>query len=205
MYSSSDLLHVILKMLSKYDSEYLHSETSAVIDLWNEIPEHLNLGHVLIPKYEKELSNHIARYLKLAAPEFAIDREVLVTPRPYKYSDQDSGYVDLKIQSQDLSRHIQPGVVHIEVKCNWNREVATNLKTQLYQKYVQQTPNSCGIFLCGCFASPRWFEKDYRYKQIVKGYKTVDETKASLKEQLLRLPQSDACKIAVVAIDCSIG
>ena len=205
VYSSSDLLQVILKMLSKYDSEYLHSETSAVTDLWNEIPEHLNLGYVLIPKYEKELSNHIARYLKLAAPEFAIDREVLVTPRPYKYSDQDSGYVDLKIQSQDLSRHIQPGVVHIEVKCNWNREVATNLETQLYQKYVQQTPNSCGIFLCGCFASPRWFEKDYRYKQIVKGYKTVDEAKASLKEQLLRLPQSDASKIAVVAIDCSIG
>lgn len=204
VYSSFDLLRVLVKMLSKYDSEYLHSETRAITDLWNEIPEHLKIGYVLIPKYEKDLSNHIARYLKLSVPEFAIDREVLVTPRLYKYSEDDAGYVDLKIQVQDLSHHIQPGVVHIEVKCNWNHEVATNLDKQLYQKYVLQTPNSCGIFLCGCFSSPKWYKSDYRQKQIVKGYATVEEANKSLQKQLAELSPSDASKIAAVAIDCSI-
>lgn len=55
-----------------------------------------------------------------------------------------------------------------EVKCNWNREVATALRDQLGRRYLQGPEGTAGVYVAVCIGGSSWHSSDSRRAQAAR-------------------------------------
>ena len=138
--SADDLLDAVLASLERLQRRLLVAESPQLRSLWNdgrgsELPS---------PKTEEALSDTVADWLchDLGLQSgIVLNREVQATRL---------GRLDLKVQTA-----ARPGLaeltVAVEVKGEWNREVASSLGKQLAQQYLVANEWTHGIYLVGWF------------------------------------------------------
>lgn len=191
LHTMGALRKYLMETLSEYDA-WLRIGNNAR-SLWRrKMDQH---SYFWVPKGELSLSDEIGDYIQKEARSLSAFREPFVGFYP-KGGKRVRGFADLVVHAQDPNGKRSPAEVIIEVKGNWNREVRTNLKTQLVKCYLKGRPNSGGIFLCGCYNLPR--------EKTVSKYRTSVEALASLNAQKEKLVDKVQRRIDVSAIDCSI-
>ena len=191
LHTMGALRKYLMAILSDYDAWLRVGDNAR--SLWRR--RVIRHSYFWVPKGELALSDEIGDYIQQKARSLSAFREPFVGFYP-KEGKNARGFADLVVHAQDPKGKRSPAEVIIEVKGNWNREVRTNLKTQLVKHYLKVRPHSGGIFLCGCYNLPR--------EKTVSKYRTSVEARASLKEQKEKLANKVQRRIDVSAIDCSI-
>lgn len=191
LHTMGALRKYLMEILSDYDAWLRVGDNAR--SLWRRrVIQH---SYFWMPKGELSLSDEIGDYIQQKARSLSAFREPFVGFYP-KDGEKARGFADLVVHAQDPKGKQSPAEVIIEVKGNWNREVQTNLRTQLVKRYLKRRPHSGGIFLCGCYNLPK--------AKTVWKYRTSVEALASLKAQKEKLTDKVQRRIDVSAIDCSI-
>jgi len=158
--TGGQLIDVIVESLDRLHSK-LHGEMPASRDLWN------NLRNSWRPKDEQDLADYVARHLDedLKSRGIIVNREVQIRRG---IGDGTGQRTDIHVDA--VIPGAQPGsyeriYVILEVKGNWNTELATAMETQLRDRYLKEIRCRDGIYLVGWFTCPKWGDSDHRKKQ----------------------------------------
>jgi len=177
------LLDVLCESLERLEQK-LHGEMPAVNDLWDNRGDSRNAQYY--PKDEIHFSDYIARHLRENLEQqrgIIINREVQIR----------RGQTDIHIDAVNPGSD-REGVdiikAIIEVKGCWNRELETAMKSQLVDRYLQDSQCPNGIYLVGWFRCEKWCNEDYR-KRDTPGY-SVNEASAHFSDQATEISQSSS-------------
>jgi hypothetical protein len=151
--SPQQLLDRIIESLHRLEAR-LHGETPAVADLWNQDR----------PKDEEHFSNYLKRHLSDDLIQHGIisNREVKIRP---------GAFTDIHIDA------VRPGgrgdpldvvSVIVEAKGCWNKDLKTDMRAQLRDRYLKENQCAHGLYVVAWFLGPRWTKKDYRLGQTPK-------------------------------------
>lgn len=145
---SASLRELILEALDELQANLQGSDALAHL-LWNRTSAECT------PKPEVSLSDLVAWSLKqrLAGKRIVINREVQIR-RPRKSGLPDS--VDIHIEAPAASPNGVRAVVLIEVKGGWNRDIETDMRNQLHDRYLAAEPEAVGIYLIGYYLCDAW-------------------------------------------------
>jgi hypothetical protein len=200
--SESDLLEAVIIVLYDYQKYLLDERRYNVRYLWNYCETRLKKKVKITeyyPKYEDDFSNHMAQFIKdKLEKEFQIvaNREVGITPKDIP---------DFLIQL--IKANEAPLELMVEVKCNWNKDVKTAMKKQLFEKYVVNSNSKIGLYVVAWFESDKWAKTDdNRAKQNI-GFRKegIEEAKKYFEDQAKGLRNSNDCDIRAIVIDCSLN
>jgi len=143
--SADDLLELVMDSISRFQAELNCTEFPQVRDLWNEYPK-------LRPKDESALTQKLVRWLRDdLGPKNGVALGCEVERSP--------------VHETDIVVWARPGGpaptrerfdVTIEVKCSFNREVATSLKKQLVGEYLLKLGGTHGIYVVGWYRGESW-------------------------------------------------
>jgi len=157
--SSQQLLDVILESLSHLQAE-LHGELASVGDLWN------CKGEEWWPKQEEDISDYIARHLKmdLANRGIIINREVQI--RRGRRGEMAGQSTDIHVDAVPAKGtqgqlYGSIGVV-IEVKGSWNDGLMQDMEGQLRDRYIKNNEYRAGLYVVAHFKAARWIATDGR-------------------------------------------
>lgn len=141
--SVDDVMQVVLDALDELQ-EWLRGETPQAFALWNTGPSFRN------PKDENQLSDWYCHSLRLVlASGLIVNREVEVA-NPTGRGVGSRQDIRIEVRDPDTGEHF---AVVVEVKGIWNREVLTNLTTQLAGDYLASGGLTHGIYLVVDFDS----------------------------------------------------
>lgn len=194
--SDSELHAVLLESLKAYQKQ-LH-ENPPNLELWNTVRDGQEI--VWDPKDENNLSsclkNHIERDLRERA--LIADREVQIRPR---IGAEPAQLTDILVRAVPFGPTGSPGApvsVVIEVKGAWNKGVLTDMKGQLYDRYLGTGQFRFGIYVVGYFTCPTWNrDKDAR-KTSGASRMGIKELWDKLERQTSELSVSERCVDAFV-------
>ncbi len=79
--------------------------------------------------------------------------------------------------------------VIIEVKGCWNQGVEKDMRGQLRDRYLTESPCCHGLYLIGWFVCPQWDADDYRRNQTPK--RTLEEAQRFFDDQAEGLSQEN--------------
>lgn len=197
--TTQDLLDVLMDQIGLYE-KYLQEGTRAVNDLWN------SKGRALYPqpKEEEALSDHIKRYLDLTLKNnILINREVQIDRKLHKDGKAGSR-TDLLVHAT-TSNGDSMLTVCIEVKCNWNSSAESSLQNQLINKYIANGVARGGILLLGWFDCKNWDTDDYRKRDSIKTWPTLEEARADLNKQATsEREKAGGKRVYAVAVNCTL-
>ncbi len=150
--NAEHLLQVVKESLNRLQ-EQLHGETPSVQFLWDRTSQSKTK-----PKDESALSDFVKLHLEkdLKARQIIVNREVQIHRK-----EKTDIHVDTFVMRADTQQLDMISVI-IEVKGSWNRELETAMKTQLKDRYLQNSHCQHGLYLVGWFNCDQWDEKDYR-------------------------------------------
>lgn len=140
-----ELLDAVLESLDRLQ-ERLQSETPLAPFLWNES----NNKKQQKPKNENRFSDFVKLHLtgELKHRSVLVSREVEVNNWP---GQGRGNCVDIIVQM--IANDGEKFTVVIESKGCWNRELHSEMETQLKQKYLVGAGHRCGVYLVGWFGT----------------------------------------------------
>jgi hypothetical protein len=153
--SDTQLMQAIIDAIALFERE-LHGERPTVGRLWNyEVDDRKK---TYWPKDEDDLSDELARFLRIALGGVIVNREVEIRPA----EDQRRGqYVDLLVEAFAAGSDVPLAVV-VEVKGLWNAGLERDLEDQLVSRYLSRGELTHGIYLVGWFSCKHWRANDAR-------------------------------------------
>lgn len=143
--SLSQLLEIVMTSLERLQQQ-MHSETPMVNLLWNEWG--IKESKKFRPKDEATLSDVIKLFLEsdLKGMGIILNREVEIRRSHSSFRGERTDIlIDVPL---DNPQREKVGIV-IEVKGCWNKEIRTELKGQLVDRYLLENPKRYGIYLVG--------------------------------------------------------
>jgi hypothetical protein len=194
--TDDDLLRTVLESLERLQKE-LHGETPAVKFLWNSKPENVT------PKEETELSNFIKRHLKKDLQNVFVNREVEIRGRRGKVQGEKPDIIVEAVKYDSYKKPIERLSLIIEVKCCFNKEYLTAMKTQLADRYLNNNQTKYGIYIGGWYMCDGWDFKDPRLKRSVGRNKTLREIEKYFADQAKELSQNGLVVKSFV-MDCRL-
>jgi len=181
--NGEQLMNVLIESLTRLETK-LQGETSAAIDLWNEIGR----GKYR-PKDESRFSDYAKRHLEEDIKEkgIIVNREVEIRHGEGSgLGEKTDIHVDAVIR--DKNREIYDSItVIIEVKGCWHKELKQAMKTQLVDRYLKDNRCQYGLYLVGWFDCAQWDNEDYRKAQVPK--LTIDQAQELFDAQAVELSQ----------------
>ena len=179
--SGRELLDVIAESLARFEST-LHGELTPVRNLWNIAAGKWS------PKDEEHLSDNIAWHLDrdLRQRGIIVNREVQI--RRSRGKDVPGQSTDIHVDTivsvgaAGTADHIS---VIIEVKGNWNRDLAAAMENQLRDRYLKDSQSRYGLYVIGWFTCAQWDVRDYRVRDCPPF--TLDEAKNRFAKQASEL------------------
>lgn len=151
--SNSHLYEIVLKALEEIKLN-LRNDTR-YLRVWNEF------NNTCFPKDERALSDELKRLLKTKLDNMIVNREVEISP---KISGSGNNIPDLLVECK-TSESIIASVV-IEVKGCWNPYLREAIKTQLYDRYMNDdTTYQYGIYLIGWYWCDKWNAENKKKKR----------------------------------------
>jgi len=192
--SEGQLLDVVVESLRRLETE-LHSETPAVIFLWNESSEGRSKRYT--PKSENDFSDYIKNYLTkdIKHRGIIINRECEI-----RRGQRTDIHVDAIVKGRDGKAYDAITVI-IEVKGCWNKELQHAMQTQLVERYLKENHCQHGLYLVGWFLCDRWDESDYKKADTPK--LSMDEMQKQLDAQAVELTQQNI-RVKALVIDTSL-
>jgi hypothetical protein len=142
--SEEDLQELVLDSVARFQDELNHTVHPTVPDLWNEKPPR--------PKDEIALTEKLVRWLNTdlgAKNGAAVGCQV----EPSRVHETD---IEVWARQGSAAPAGEGFVITIEVKCSFNREVATSLEKQLIGEYLLTLNRKYGIYLVGWYKAPGW-------------------------------------------------
>lgn len=193
--NTSDLADAVKASLGRYQT--LLKGPNPPTELWNE-----SAGPVKVwtPKDEENVSDCLARHLErdLKSHQVHVARESeLRQGTPAAKGDEP----DLVVAAPSASGDGQKLSVVIELKCSWNKEVATGMEQQLLNRYLRGLP--CGIYVVAHFNCASWSDSDYRKKQMLSG-NSLDELSGILETERQRLMATTPHRLDLMILDASV-
>lgn len=172
--TGEQLIDLLCDTLECLESE-MQGETPSARDLWNETCKRYR------PKDESALSDYLKRYFDKELQDIIVNREVQI--RKYIGGEQGQNtdiHVDAIIKNP-LYGSAEKIKIIIEVKGCWNDKLESDLKDQLWDRYLQDNPDAFGIYVVGWFKCKQWDSSDYRSKKCKA--KDIDSLRKNLGNQ----------------------
>lgn len=195
--NDDDLQRIVVDSLRRLRTE-LHGETPAVKFLWNSKPERTT------PKEETELSNFIKRYLKKDLENVLVNREVEIRGRRGKVAGEKPDIIVESVKYDANQKVIDRFKLIIEVKCCFNKDYLTAMKTQLADRYLKRNQSKYGIYVAGWFMCESWDKRDGRVKKSVGRNKTLKEIEKYFAKQADELSQEEI-SVESFVLDCRLA
>jgi hypothetical protein len=200
--SDHELAFVVLEALDDIGQEISrHGEL-----LWNYVAgqEVLKTGVVdrepWDPKFEGAVQAYFAHELthRLARRAVVVNREVFVKPTTPTGAGTRS---DILIEAIDhsMGEHPTRSAVVVEIKGNWNSELATGQRTQLANEYLPTLDSRAGIYLVAWFPIRLWTVNSSRRRSVAR--RAPDEILAELTNQAGGIEQESGVEITPVIIE----
>ncbi|OGV08813.1 MAG: hypothetical protein C4517_08895 [Stygiobacter sp.] len=194
--NEDDLQRIVVDSLKRFQRE-LHGETPAVKFLWNSKPEKTT------PKEETELSNFIKRYLKKDLENVLVNREVEIRGRRGKVAGEKPDIIVESVKYDVNQKVIDRFKLIIEVKCCFNKDYLTAMKSQLADRYLKRNQTKYGIYIAGWFTCESWDKRDGRVKRSVGRNKTLKEIEKYFAKQADELSQEEI-SVEPFVLDCRL-
>lgn len=145
-----------------------------------------------MPCSEMEFSDRFAYMLHQQLQGVVVQREVELQPR---LGSQKGEYPDIHATVVTSDRTTLTCL--IEVKCNWNDKIETDITEQLADRYLQGPGGTHGIYLVAWYTGQKWLNDDYRRAKAHSHNRdelldTLREHAASLEDQGVEI---DVCLI----------
>ncbi|BCV22765.1 NACHT domain-containing protein [Moorella sp. Hama-1] len=195
--NGDQLLDVLIESLNRLEN-MLHSETPAVIFLWNEIP-----GNKYRPKDENSLSDSIKIYLDqdLRQRGIIFNREVEIRRGLGSgFGERTDIHVDAFVRGPH-GEVFDSVTVIIEVKGCWNPHLNNAMKTQLVDRYLKDKRCRHGLYLVGWFNCAQWDDADYRKRHSPKI--NIGEARRQFEAQARELSQQGV-RIKAFVLDTAL-
>lgn len=186
--NGDQLLEVLIESLKRLESK-LQGETTAAIDLWNEIEK-----NVFRPKDENRFSDYVKRHLDedLRERGIVVNREVEIRRgEGLGQGERTDIHVDAVMRNQCKEVYDSITVI-IEAKGCWHQDLDHAIKTQLVDRYLKDSRCQYGLYLVGWFNCIQWDDNDYRKKRsqnisINEARKQFDKRATELSQQSTRI------------------
>ncbi len=198
--NATHLQSLILESLQQLE-ERLQGETPAAPDLWDQT-NRTKGQEKFCPKDENHFSDYLKRYLDhdLRERGVIINREVEIRRGEGGGQGENTDiYVSAVIRKNheiyDVARVI------IEVKCCWNQELQTAMKTQLVDRYLKDNDCQTGIYAVGWFMCPQLDKRRYQYQKTPKW--TIDQAQTFFNKQADSL-SDETQKIKAIVINAAL-
>ena len=156
--SGVDLVEVVVEALDTLQKS-LAGQTPMARFLWDEASQK--------PKKEDAISDYVAEFLRrhLTEKGVIVNREVEVRRAPGSgIGERTDIQVEAAVATGDGCLDVI--TVVIEVKGNWNPDLLTSIKTQLWERYMKDIGTSYGVYLVAWFGSSSWDKSDYRQGRV---------------------------------------
>lgn len=155
------------------------------------------------PKTEDEVSDYLASHLK----DFITPRSVVVNREVQVRRSRPSGIgerVDLRFDAIAPATQYSPDreqlTVVAEVKCCWNTDLLTSMRSQLADRYMADVGAKAGIYIVVWFDTESWSLEDSRRRAVAGMERSVIEDLLVEQQQALA---GSGRKVAVVHLDAS--
>jgi hypothetical protein len=193
--SDLDLQRVVLEALENVQRR-LRPPHPAAADLWD------TRGAGWEPKAEDDVSDWLIRQLK---DEFGnrlllVDREVQVSRTPGGGVGERTDVLVRSVAGTNLDNAAIVTTV-IEVKGCWNKDLKTEMRHQLAERYLNPLTQRCGIYLIAWFDRTVWTTNDYRRGRCAA---SMESMRTTYEQQALELSSDGHLVIHAVVLDCSL-
>jgi hypothetical protein len=153
------LLEVVMQLLSEYQAE-VRANSALLFALWNEgAPQAQRKEYS--PKDEKSLSQQVAHRLRGQVPGVVVNCEVEVRVR-----EEPDINVDATIPLSGGGT--EQTSVYIEVKGLWHQYVTSCMKSQLIEKYLNESSCTRGVYFVGFYNCSAWTNTDKNKARCLK-------------------------------------
>ncbi len=159
---------------------------------------HRQLGKskMWIPCCELEFSNRFAYMLRRQLQGVVVHREVQLQP-PLGSQTGENPDIDTTVVTSDGAAL----KCLIEVKCNWNDKIETDITEQLAERYLQGPGGTNGIYLVAWYEGMSWLSDDSRRSKVARRNK--NQLLDSLRELAVGL-NDQGVNIDVCLIDLTL-
>ncbi len=154
--SGEQLLEVVLESLRSLEGK-LHGHYPRIERLWNEISP-----GIWRPKEEESLSDFVRDHLQDELGSTVISHREIQIRRPLRGGARQGQVTDIAL----MPRAEQPGDglsqgiwLTLESKGCWNRNLQTDMKEQLVDRYLRESECRYGLYLVGWFLCDAWDRK----------------------------------------------
>ena len=192
--NADHLLEALMESLMRLEKK-LQGETPNAIFLWDR-----TLNYKLKPKPENDLSDFVKTHITDDLKQSGIIalREVEIR-RSHGKGGRLGERTDIYVAGVSLNQeHIR---VTIEVKGCWHPEVNKAMKTQLFNRYLNESGCAHGIYLVGWFSCNQWDKRDSRKNKI--SAKDIEEATKKFDKQAKKL-STDEKMIKSFILNCAL-
>jgi hypothetical protein len=157
--SIRELLDITIESLERLDAK-LQGTPPASQFLWDEdkcVESTRAFSHR--PKDEESLSDYVALHLQddIGGRAVALNREVQIRRRRGE-GGRRGERVDIHVDAitECQNEYLKPLRMIIEVKGCWNRGLLTDMRDQLRERYLTDSPHDGGLYLVGWYECEQW-------------------------------------------------
>jgi len=195
--SGEHLMDVIVESLERLAGLF-QGETPQARDVWDRWCDG---SHV--PNDENTFSDHIRRHLRreLTGKGIVANREVEIRPSVGEGTGQRTD-IHVSAVRETAAGMVDLVTAIVEVKGAWNRNVKTDMQTQLVDRYLHNNPGTHGLYLVGWFTCERWSAGDARRKDVP--WPTYEDAVNALEAQASQLSMKGA-KARAYVLDARLG
>lgn len=193
--TGGDLVDAVIESIERYQDQF-HGETPVVTRFWHEP----STGRWR-PKDEANISNELTHHLRqeLETEGVVASREVEIRPGTATGTGQETDiHVDVVRSGSEEEPPLHLKVV-VEVKGCWNRSVKSDMKEQLFKRYLHESDCNHGLYVVGWFLCDRWDSDDYR-KNTTPSWQ-IDEAQRFFDEQARELSSIGQKMIRSLVLD----
>jgi len=194
--NANQLLDALLESLKRLEQK-LQGETPIAISLWDQVNK-----TKFKPKSENSFSNFVKSHLTEDLKQSGIVALREVQIRPPKQGEGGSPgeltdiYVTIFVPSSQ--NHVR---VIIEVKGCWHKDVQTAMKTQLLNRYLNESGCDHGVYLVGWYSCNQWDGRDSKKNRI--SVQNIEEARSKFDDQAKKL-SSDKKTIKSFVLNCAL-
>jgi hypothetical protein len=200
VHDEHQLSRVVTESLKRFQSLLLRDNGWATL-LWNRARDNGSGGWW--PAWEQDLSDMAATFLHydLEARHVIVNREVQVV-RP----TLDGRRTDIHVQAYPLRQgpHPDPLTVILECKGCWNKNLTTDLASQLVGKYLARPGRRAGIYLAGYFDHRRWSNTKDNPGYRPHASHTLDSVTETLTRIASEQARMESVDVTAFVLDCRL-
>ena len=189
--NTDDVADAVVAALAAYEDQLQRGPQPEVSDLWDWQED-----GSLIPNDENRLSDKVAAAIRVYLKEHGVTaaREAEVMRKPQKNPDAAAGSIPDVWVELPPTKHRGRICVPVEVKGSWHDEVKRAMKTQLSDRYLNETGEELGVYVVGYFDAPKLLKKKKPK------WPTLDLAKVALAAQADRIRAESKGKRRVVPV-----